>query len=315
MAAMSEASSITAATPRVPRAIVALLEHPLGLALAVVAVVTAARMSGTVDSDVAWQLWIAGRIHAGANLYTDIIETNPPLWFWMALPIDRIASLLHVRIEPVLVAAIGLLTALSIVATDRLLVDMPGRRRAFILAYAALMLTAMPWVHVGQREQIVLIATIPYISLLAARRDGRRVPWALAALVGLGAGLGLALKHYFLQVPILLELWLLIAQGRRWRPFRAETLAVVLIGITYAAAIVAIEPDFLSRILPLLQLAYGVFGATSAKYLFGPLAIVALTTIALAALILRNPFRNDASLASALLIAAIGFAAAYFIQF
>ena len=41
-------------------------------------------------SDVAWQLWIARRMHAGANLYRDIIETNPPLWFWMALPVDRL---------------------------------------------------------------------------------------------------------------------------------------------------------------------------------------------------------------------------------
>src|SRR6478672_8227675 len=135
MAAMSAASSI-AVTPQAPRQIAALAERPLWVALAIVALVTAVRMTGTVDSDVAWQLWIAGRIHAGANLYTDIIETNPPLWFWMALPADRVAALLHLRIEPVLISAIGGLSALAPAATDRLVRDMPPGRRALLLAYA-----------------------------------------------------------------------------------------------------------------------------------------------------------------------------------
>src|SRR3954468_17678723 len=99
----------------------AMASRPLWLALAIIALLTVIRMTGTVDSDVAWQLWIAGRIHAGANLYRDIIETNPPLWFWMALPIDRLASYLHVRPEPVLTGAIGALVALSLAATHRLM--------------------------------------------------------------------------------------------------------------------------------------------------------------------------------------------------
>jgi hypothetical protein len=314
MAAMSAASSI-AVTPKAPRQIAALADRPLWLALAIVALVTAVRMTGTVDSDVAWQLWIAGRIHAGANLYTDIIETNPPLWFWMALPVDRLSVLLHVRVEAVLVAAIGLAAAVSIFATDRLMDAGPAGRRLSILAYAALTLVAMPWVHTGQREQIALIGALPYVALIAARRDDRPVSLALAIAVGLGAGLGLALKHYFLAVPMMLELWLLAAQGRRWRPVRPETSAMVFVGIAYAASIIAIEPDFLTRILPLLRLAYGVYGPPSVEYLFGPLAILALLIIAIAAAILRDPFRKDQSLAGALLIAALGFAAAYFIQF
>src|SRR5437868_11088312 len=104
MTAVSALPSNLAAAAR--RIAVAVAARPLLQALIVTLVITALRASGTVDSDVAWQLWIAGRIHAGANLYRDIIETNPPLWFWMALPVDSMASLLHVRIEAVLVVAI-----------------------------------------------------------------------------------------------------------------------------------------------------------------------------------------------------------------
>lgn len=288
--------------------------YSLWVALAIVALVTALRISGTVDSDVAWQLWIAGRIHAGANLYTDIIETNPPLWFWMGLPVERVATFLDLRIEAVLVVIIGLLSAASLAATDRL-IERRSRGRTLLLGYCALILTAMPWAHVGQREQLVLIAVLPYTALVAARRDGRPISPALAASIGIGAALGFSLKHYFLLTPALLELWLLAARKNDWRPFRPETIAVAGVGAAYALAILALEPDFLGNIVPLIRLAYGAYGPPSVRYLFGPFALLAMVTTLIAAIAIRRPFAAKESGPAALLLAAIGFGAAYFIQF
>ena len=287
--------------------------RPVAVAMAVVAFVTALRLTGTVDSDVAWQLWIAGRIHAGANLYRDIIETNPPLWFWMALPVDRLAAILHVRIETVLIALIGAVSAVSLAATDRLTRHVAPHRRTVMLSYAALSLMAMPWLHVGQREQIALIGTVPYAALVATRRERKPVPSALAALIGLGAALGFALKHYFLIVPILLELWLVVGGARRWRPVRPETIAVASVGVAYAVAVLVLEPDFLTTIIPLLEVAYGDVGAPSLRYLFGPQAMIGLVTLALLAS-QAKVLASKAPLAGALFIAAVGYAAAYFVQ-
>lgn len=288
---------------------------PLLLALAITAAITAIRSTGTVDSDVAWQLWIAGRIHAGANLYTDIIETNPPLWFWMAVPIERLSAILHLRIESVLVCAIGVLVGLSLAATDRLIRHVPRRGRMLLLGYVALALAAMPWMHVGQREQLVLIGTVPYAGLIAARRKGDKVSARLSFAIGIGAALGFALKHYFLIVPALLELWLIARQRGAWRPFRPETISIAAVGIAYALAIALFERDFVMRIIPLLQLAYGVFGATSLRYMFGPFAILGLLLLS-AMLSQARKFAGDkAPFASALTIAAAAFAAIYFIQF
>ena len=64
----------------------------LAMALAVTVLVTAWRTAGTVDSDVSWQLWIARQLNGGARLYRDIVEVNPPLWFWMALPVEAVGS-------------------------------------------------------------------------------------------------------------------------------------------------------------------------------------------------------------------------------
>jgi hypothetical protein len=288
--------------------------RPLWVALALTALVTAFRATGTVDSDVAWQLWIAGRIHAGARLYADIIETNPPLWFWMAVPVERVASLLHARIEAVLVVGIGASVVLSLAATDRLIRHVEPGRRALLLGYAALTLTAMPWLHVGQREQIVLIGTVPYAALIAARRDGKAVPALLAVLIGAGAALGFALKHYFLIVPALLELWLLAGKGRHWRPLRPETAAIVAVGLAYAAAILIWARDFLTVILPLLRLAYGATGAPSFRHLFPPPMMLSLPVLILVGANGRLLSSARTPFASALLVCAAGFGAAYFVQ-
>jgi hypothetical protein len=309
---MSAASSIAIERTGASR-LAAMASRPLAVALAITALITVLRLSGTVDSDVAWQLWIAGRIHAGANLYTDIVETNPPLWFWMAVPIDSIASVLHARIESVLIVAIACLAALSVTATDQLIDRVSAKRRALLLSYAALILLVMPWVHLGQREQIVLIGTVPYAALLAARREGRRVSPLVAALVGTGAALSFALKHYFLIVPALLELWLLAGRRAGWRAFRPETAAVAIVGLFYLAAVVAFEQDYLTNIVPLVRLAYGLFGPPTALYLFGPLAVLGLVTICF--LGAHHRLVGRAPLAAALSISAIGFTAAYFVQF
>ena len=68
--------------------------------------------------DVAWQLWIAHQIRMGARLYVDIVETNPPLWFWEAVPLDWVASYLHIPSHALLVAAVGIASSLSVLAED-----------------------------------------------------------------------------------------------------------------------------------------------------------------------------------------------------
>src|SRR5215204_1405356 len=239
-------------------ALAVMASRPLLVALVIVALISVARLGDSVDSDVAWQLWIAQQTRAGASLYRDIIEVNPPLWFWIALPIDRVAAALHLRPEPVLVAAVGAFAGLALAATDQLLRHVAPPRRTLLLGYAALCLLAMPWVHLGQREQLALIGTLPYAALIAARRDRRDVPPVLAFLIGAVAAVVFALKHYFLMVPLLLELWLLVELRRQWRWRRPETVAMISVGAAYAAAIAIWASDYLTRIVPLVRLSYGM---------------------------------------------------------
>lgn len=283
-------------------------------ALLLIAVLALLRIPGSVDTDVAWQLWIAHRINNGAGLYTDIVEVNPPLWFWMALPVDAVAGWLSIRPEPVLIVAVSFATACSIAATERLLP--PGitkLHRILLLSYVALVLVFLPWLHAGEREQFALIAAVPYTALLAARHDGRHVPRGLAIAVGASAAMGFALKHYFLLVPLFLEAWLL-ASRRPWSWRRPETLALAGAGLAYGAAILLMVPDYLRQIVPLVRLTYGPVGAPGFGYLFGAYTTVGLLLFGGAIAAARGAPPSERSLATAILIATAGFIGAYFIQ-
>ncbi|QIL02895.1 hypothetical protein G7078_08930 [Sphingomonas sinipercae] len=295
---------------RAPRSL-----SPLTVAVAVACAVTLVRIFGTVDSDVAWQLWVARQIHAGADLYTDIIETNPPLWFWMAVPAERMSAILGLRAEPVLVLLIGIAVIGSLAATDRLVSHIRRDRRLPFLAYAAIAMAAMPWLHVGQREQIVLIGTIPYAALMAARQQGQAIHSSLAVAVGIGAALGFALKHYFLAVPLALELWLMLSLRREWRLFRPETLALASVITAYVGSICLIEPDFITRIVPLIHLAYGVFGRPIYAVLLNLHAVAGVLILAVAATQIIPLASARVPVATALTVASTVFAAVYFVQF
>lgn len=266
-----------------------------------------------LSPDISGQLWIAQQIRQGARLYIDILEINPPLWFWMAVPVDALAATIRVPAESVLIVGVGLAALASLAATDRLLADVPpARRRAFLL-YAALILLVMPARDLGQREQLALFAALPYVALAAARRRGLAIPVWLAVLVGAGSGLGFALKHYFLFAPVLLELWLLVSLRAKWRPLRPETLALAAIGVAYAAAVLIATPEYLTVMVPRLRLAYGAV-AGSLRQMILPAQLIWVFTL-LAILPQHRALRtNVGALSAALLVAGAGFAAAWLIQ-
>jgi hypothetical protein len=272
-------------------------------------------MQPSFSTDVAWQFWVAHRLRDGARFYVDIMETNPPLWFWMAIPIDAAAGAIGIAPERMLVAALGTATMLSLVATTRLLDPLPPRRRIALLGFAAMMLLVMPLGDTGQREQYALIAALPYVALAAARRRSRAVDARLALAIGIGGAFGFALKHYFLGVPVLLELWLLFRRDRPLRlRLRPELAGLLAVAILYVCALLIVAPDYLLRVVPDLRLAYGAAAPRPlmqmiqlTQYLWGLALLMLLPALALIG-------RGKAPLTTALLIAATGFGAAWLIQ-
>ena len=232
---------------------------PQRIATIFVAVFTSALVlyfTGPLNPDVSGQFWLARSMRHGARLYVDYVEINPPLWFWMALPIDWLAQTLKIRPQPLTILVIGLLVATTIRCAARLTPISDPKLLTGLLIYVAAILLIMPLQHLEQREHIVLVASIPYLLLVAARRRGLPVGTLMALAIGIGGALGFALKPYFLLAPILAELWLFVALRQSWRPVRPETFAMLAVGALYALAVLMFTPEYLTRTVPVLFSVY-----------------------------------------------------------
>lgn len=250
-----------------------------------------------ISHDAAWQMWIARQLVHGVNLYSDIIENNPPLWFWIAAPLSIISNLLGVGELKVLVDFFIACTVASLLLSNRLLHFMPHWRRAFILI--AFVLMALPPANLCQREDFTFIVVTPYVILIGLRRSGSSVSPRLAAVVGLAGAFGFALKPHFALVPMMLELWL------RKSIVRPETIVLAAFATIYAVAVPVFELDYLTKMLPLVREAYDQFGGFS-------LAALLLTITPFVVALIARPGRD--ALSGALLVTSLTFYLIYVAQ-
>ncbi len=207
--------------------------------------------------DVAWQHHIAKEVLHGGELYRDVIDLNPPLWFWAAIPSVWLAE--FTQQSSFAIASffnhLGLAIALPCVWSLLPKTWTQFGRTIFCAGFIAA-IGMLPLDEAGQREQAFSLACVMWVAIFAARLNGQRIGLGPAILVGLIAAYGFALKHYFLLVPVTLELWLIWKQRKDWRPFRPEVLTLAFSAVVYAISVVALVPDYLTEIVPLTAASY-----------------------------------------------------------
>ncbi|MDJ0896179.1 MAG: GtrA family protein, partial [Alphaproteobacteria bacterium] len=226
------------------------------VALLLLAVAVVCLSSIPLSHDVVWQMWIARQMLHGVGLYTEILELNPPLWFWMAVPVQWAAEALEQPPLRLILLADFCYVAACFFLASRLLSERAPQQRAMLLLAILAAMILVPLPDFGQREHLALVGAIPYALLISRRAERRPTSAWLAGSVGLVAAVGFALKHYFIAVPLLLELWLIVGWRRDWRPFRPETWALAASALGYAIAVIQLSPAFFSTVVPMVGLAY-----------------------------------------------------------
>jgi len=277
---------------------------PEWLALAAVAAWFVLVRNGPLINDTAWQLWIGAHLNGGARLYVDILEVNPPLWFWIGAAVQRIADATALPGLALLAGLFALVAAAAVLLMGAIL-RRPRDRLAYELALVATLALTSSFA-LGQREQFAFITALPYVALIARRAEGRPLSARLAFAVGLFAAAGFALKHYFALVALGLEAWLFLR--RREFRLRPEWLALLLAASAYLVAMALLTPAYFTNMLPILRTAYGGFGGQ--PLLLQPaIAVMLLTWLAI------QPMRDrlrPASISAG--VAAIAFLFAYLLQ-
>lgn len=278
---------------------------PLAVALLLVVAAGCLLWNAELVNDVAWQLWVARQLAHGITLYTGIIEVNPPLWFWAAIPVVDLAQLLGVSSYHVLIPSLLALDVVALLLVRRLCRDLQSGV-LIVLGFPVITLLAFLDVF-GQREHLTLIAIVPYLVLTARRADGLATGKTIAIACGILAAFGLALKPYFLLAPVVLEILLLVRTRRL--PFRPETFALGGALVGYALSVLLFARAYFVASLPMLMIYQGDHRPI-AYLLAQPVATMACLLL----LSLALYGRPRSSIAQAALIAGLALLAAYFLQ-
>lgn len=264
--------------------------------------------------DVSWQFWIARQMLGGVPLYNHIMEINPPLWFWMALPLQQLGTIIGVMPDRLYIIAIFIIAAWSALATGRLLFATDERARAIFMTAIVLLCLLAPINDFGQREQIALILALPYGSLMVKRVCGEPVSSSLALAIGVAAAFGFALKHYFVLVPVVLELWFLWHSRNVWKSCRVEVFALGLSAIAYLACIAIFTPDYFRLIVPMVSDAYQGYEKSWIEQLVRMEVLIWIFAAISYTASRRDMDERDRAIGDMLGLSAVAFAGSYFLQ-
>ncbi|HSM07849.1 MAG TPA: hypothetical protein VLA33_02395 [Gemmatimonadota bacterium] len=253
--------------------------------LALLIIAGTVQFSLPINFDVSWYLYGAGRLLDGARLYVDWIEPNPPLIVWMSLPFQLLASWTGLsagdalRLGTLAMVAGSIAVAAGCLRSGTMGYD--GGRDGILVVWAFALLALVDHHHF-QREHVFLALTLPYLCAAAVRAAGREISFRLAMSAGALAGLGLALKPYYLFVWFAVELALVHARTRRVL-LRPENAGIAAVGTIYLAAVLVLTPEYF-RIARLGAVAYRSYAdpVTAADILLDPRAIAAYALAAFA---------------------------------
>jgi hypothetical protein len=246
--AASETAGQSAASSPSPR----LVGAALGIlcALAVATVWVRSSNPDEFNWDVGWLLHCAARILEGARLYVDVVDENPPLIFWLStipVALSKLLSLRTLLVFELAVAALGLTSAwLSYRVLRAGWPRSPVAHSAALAALLVCLALVVPGRDFGQRENLLFAAIAPYLFAAGARASGLTLPVRLAASVGVLAGLGFAIKPYFLLTWVAVEAVVLASRRDGWRC--VENAAVIGVHALYLGCVLLFAREYLGMI-------------------------------------------------------------------
>lgn len=189
-----------------------------------------------VNHDCGWYLYAADRLLAGDALYLDIVEVNPPLIVYLSSLPAMLARILPIGLVPAFDVCVLLWIGLSLVGLSRVLRTIPAAapRRRELLAGIAVVLTVVSGSNFGQREHLMLIAILPWLAIASGRLYGASFGGRLAFAVGCLAGVGVALKPWFVLAPLIVRFGTIGNPRSLFAQRRPEDLGLVLVLVIYA---------------------------------------------------------------------------------
>ena len=269
-----------------------------------------------LNFDVSWLMKVSNKLLSGGHYYTDFIETNPPLILYLYMPAVLLAKIFHLSFTIAFRTYTFIIAAGSIylcnVLMRHIFDDTSNHIRYVLLVTIGFIFILMPGFAFGEREHFVLILTMPYLFLLDLRLSNKNINIYLIFLIGVMAGLGFAIKPYFLFALIACELYFMYKKRNLFACIRFETICIGVVILLYLISIFVFTPNYIYKILPLLYL-YLVVTRAAFELVISQITIV-FWLIVLMAYFLFYRRLHYRSLAGIFIFASFGYLIAYLAQ-
>ncbi|MGJ0509913.1 MAG: hypothetical protein ACR652_22860 [Methylocystis sp.] len=174
--------------------------------LALLCLALAQQIAGHLDCDVSWFITFAEKVADGAVPYVDVTDPNPPAAFLALVPAVALARALGLAVEPVVAGLVFFAAGLSLGLCALIFRAGAPRSREewrLLLNAAVFLLLVAPAFVFAEREHVALLALAPMLASLAVCAEGGRVAVPLRVLAGLGAGIAVCFKPFFILAIIL----------------------------------------------------------------------------------------------------------------
>ncbi len=255
---------------------------------------------------------------AGGNYVSDFFELNPPMSIYLYLFPVILTKIFHLSVMLALRIYVFLLATLSLAMCYLTIKKIFSPRDAVVsyLFFTALMIVFLifPMMDFSEREHLLVIFTMPYFLVIATRLQGGMVNTGYGVVVGILAGIGFAIKPFFLIVFVFTELYYSISTKNRFGWVRAETKAIIFLLLIYVLSVFILYKNYLDIVVPItLRFYYQSVSDPWKTVLLHPVVLFCYYMVGLFFLIHenKNPYK---ALASILLIALVGYLLAYFLQ-
>jgi hypothetical protein len=217
-----------------------------------------------INHDVGAILYVSERWIAGDPLYVGIIDENLPLTFIVhALPVLT-AKVLSGDVPTWFTFWVVTAIALSFLACRRLVHLIPSADHALTEALLPPVLlflfTVLPNEHFGQREHIMFVLAAPYLLASMARAEGTAPTTRSAIFIGLVAGVGFAMKPYYLAIPAAVEIFLLVRRGPKATFTDPMPWAIGLVAVAHLVLMYTVFWQFGRIVMPLAMESYAPIG-------------------------------------------------------
>lgn len=205
-----------------------------------------------VHGDIAAIANLADGIADGEIPHKDYWDTNPPLFAYLNVPAIWIGRAFHLPYPYAVYLLMALTIGASLWIAERQLRRMPigqtSLRRWRLLLW--FLLIQFPIYHFAQREHLTVALIVPYLLVLLERLKGGDQAVASRReliVVGLMAGLGFAIKPYFVLAWVAGEAYLAVSRRSAWPFLRPEAICVGGVLALYLLWLV-IDGNFLGAI-------------------------------------------------------------------